>query len=113
MKPASIPHPLFDRREFLKAGGALIIGFSSAGFIGDALSAQEVAAARGSVAGPPDPKQIDTWLAIHSDNTATIFIGYVELGQGSTTSLLQVAAEELGSGHEASQHCPPRHQPDS
>ena len=95
MKRTSIPHSLFDRREFLKTGGALIIGFSSAGFIGDALSAQGVAAARGSVAGPPDPKQIDTWLAIHSDSTATIFIGYVELGQGSTTSLLQVAAEEL------------------
>src|SRR5579864_5104700 len=98
MKPSSVAHPLFDRREFLKAGGALIIGFSSASLIGDALSAQGVAAARGSVAGPPDPKQIDTWLAIHSDNTATIFIGYVELGQGSTTSLLQVAAEELDLG---------------
>ncbi len=50
---------------------------------------------RGGVAGPPDPKQIDTWLAIHADNTATVYIGYVELGQGSTTSLLQIAAEEL------------------
>ncbi len=97
MKSPATPRPRFDRREFLKAGGALIIGFSSAGFIGDQLAAQSVTegAARGSVAGPPNPKQIDTWLAVHADNTATIFIGYVELGQGSTTSLLQVAAEEL------------------
>ena len=97
MKSPAVPHPLFDRREFLKAGGALVIGFSSAGFIGGVLAAQSAAgsAARGSVAGPPDPKQIDTWLAVHADNSATIFIGYVELGQGSTTSLLQVAAEEL------------------
>jgi nicotinate dehydrogenase subunit B len=87
----------FPRREFLKAGGALVIGFSSAGLIGDAIAAQGTAStdARGSAAGPPDPKQIDTWLALHADNTATIFIGYVELGQGSTTSLLQIAAEEL------------------
>ena len=93
-----ISGPPFPRREFLKAGGALIIGFSSAGFIlGDAVSAQVVPpiTARGNAAGPPDPKQIDTWLAIHADNTATVFIGYVELGQGSTTSLLQIAAEEL------------------
>jgi len=86
---------LFPRREFLKAGGALIVGFSSAGAVGDALFAQAAAAARGAAAGPPDPKQIDTWLAVHSDNTATVYVGYVELGQGSTTSLLQISAEEL------------------
>jgi nicotinate dehydrogenase subunit B len=87
---------LFPRREFLKAGGALVIGFSMRGFLsGDALGAQGFAIARGGIAGPPDPKQIDTWLAIHADNTATVYVGYVELGQGSTTSLLQIAAEEL------------------
>jgi nicotinate dehydrogenase subunit B len=95
MNPASYFPPLL-RRDFLKAGGALIVAFSSAGMIADALAAQTGSeVARGSVAGPPDPKQIDTWLAIHSDNTATVYIGYVELGQGSTTSLLQVSAEEL------------------
>ncbi len=88
------------RREFLKAGGALVIGFSSAGILADALLAQgppqqTFSKPRSGAAGPPDPKQIDTWLAIHSDNTATVYIGYVELGQGSTTSLLQIAAEEL------------------
>src|SRR5262249_51216345 len=30
-----------------------------------------------------------------ADNTATIFIGHHELGQGISTSLLQIAAEEL------------------
>jgi nicotinate dehydrogenase subunit B len=85
------------RRELLKAGGALVIAFSLRGFLaGESLAAQAAPAiARGTLAGPPDPKQIDTWLAVHSDNTATIYIGYVELGQGSTTSLLQIAAEEL------------------
>src|SRR5262249_34669063 len=37
----------------------------------------------------------DTWLAIHSDNTATVYIGFAELGQGASTALLQVAADEL------------------
>ena len=76
------------RRDFLKAGGALVIGFN----LGDVLLAQEHS---GAVAGPPDAKQIDTWLAIHADNTATVYIGFAELGQGNSTALLQVAAEEL------------------
>ncbi|HEY1760062.1 MAG TPA: molybdopterin cofactor-binding domain-containing protein [Bryobacteraceae bacterium] len=78
---------MIARREFLKTGGALVIGFPLRGL----LSAQE----RGSKAGPPDARQIDTWLAIHADNTATIYIGFAELGQGNSTALLQVAAEEL------------------
>ena len=75
------------RREFLKAGGALVVGFS----LRDKLVAQE----RGNKAGPPDAKQVDTWLAIHADNTATVYIGFAELGQGASTALLQIAAEEL------------------
>jgi len=78
------------RRNFLKAGGALVIGFN----LRSVLSAQEPAG-RGETPGPPDPKQVDTWLAIHADNTATVYIGFAELGQGNSTALLQVAAEEL------------------
>ena len=83
----------FPRRDFLKSGGALVIGFS----LRDALLGQSHldTASRPPVPGPPDAKQIDTWLAIHADNTATIFIGFAELGQGNSTALLQVAAEEL------------------
>ncbi len=84
-----------DRRAFLKAGGVLIVGLRLG------LPAESAAAAppaRGTAAGPPDAKQIDTWLAIHADNTATLYIGFVELGQGTTTALPQVAAEELDLG---------------
>ncbi len=82
---------LIERRDFLKAGGAMVIGFG----LRDALNAQIATAARGAVAGPPDPQQIDTWLAIHADNTATVYIGFAELGQGTSTALLQIAADEL------------------
>ena len=71
------------RRDFLKAGGALVIGFRLRG---------QTPAARGAVAGPPDAKQVDTWLAIHADNTASLRSGRIELGQGSTTALMTVAA---------------------
>jgi CO/xanthine dehydrogenase Mo-binding subunit len=97
-----------DRRAFLKAGGALVVGFSLGGAARRAASQEEDAAEpaeararaaeRGLEAGPPDSKQLDTWLAIHADNTATLYIGFVELGQGTTTALPQVAAEELDLG---------------
>jgi nicotinate dehydrogenase subunit B len=86
---ASLP---IDRRAFLKAGGALVVGFS----LGlTAKPGRTQPAPRGETAGPPDPELIDTWLAIHADNTVTLYIGYVELGQGTTTALPQIAAEEL------------------
>ena len=76
----------FPRRDFLKAGGALMVGFA----MGVPVRAQQV-----DPAGVPDATRLDTWVAIHADNTATIFIGFVELGQGNSTALLQIAAEEL------------------
>jgi nicotinate dehydrogenase subunit B len=80
------------RRDFLKAGGALVIGFS----FGKEVLAQAAqgVGARGAAPGP-DLRQIDTWLAIHADETATLYIGFAELGQGTTTALPQIAAEEL------------------
>src|SRR6516225_1363407 len=85
-----------DRREFLKATGSLVVGFSA----GEALTAQPPlpapASPRGVVSGPPDEAQLDSYFAIHPNNTVTIFSGYVELGQGGPTALRQIAAEELG-----------------
>jgi nicotinate dehydrogenase subunit B len=79
----------FSRRDLLKGGGALVIGFSMSG------SPLPAAAARGDVAGPPDPNAIDSWIAVHADNTATVCLGKGEFGQGNTTGLLQIAGEEL------------------
>ena len=74
------------RRDFLRAGGALVVAFrlDAQGPPGAALQP-----------GVPDMRQIDTWLAIHADNTATFYVGFCELGQGNSTALLQIAAEEL------------------
>ena len=76
-----------SRRELLKSGGALIVGFSFAGVA--------PTCARSEAAGPPDPMEVDSWIAIHADNTATVYFGKCEMGQGNTTGLLQIAAEEL------------------
>jgi nicotinate dehydrogenase subunit B len=82
------------RREFLASGGALVVGFSLAGCVATDKG-RPTTLSRTPRAGPPDPKQVDTWLVIHEDSTATLYTGFAELGQGSTTALLQVAAEEL------------------
>jgi nicotinate dehydrogenase subunit B len=84
------------RRDFLKTTGVVVVGFS----IADKAAAQALGEGppgvqRGIVSGPPDPGQIDSYIAIHPDNTATLYTGYVELGQGGPTALRQIAAEEL------------------
>jgi len=81
--------PALSRRDLLKSG-ALVVSFNLAGplaapFIGPAPAA----------AATPDPAMLDSWIAVHADNTATIFMGKVELGQGTTTGMLQIAGEEL------------------
>ena len=78
-----------SRRDLLKGGGALVVGFCIGG------SALPASAARGDAAGPPDPNTIDSWIAVHADNTATVYLGKGEFGQGNTTGLLQIAGEEL------------------
>jgi CO/xanthine dehydrogenase Mo-binding subunit len=75
------------RRDLIK-GGALIVGFALTGL-------PAARAATGIAPNPPDPSLIDSWIAVHADNTATVFLGKCELGQGSTTGLLQIAGEEL------------------
>jgi nicotinate dehydrogenase subunit B len=84
------------RRDFLKTTGVVVVGFSIADKVaaqapGDGASGIQ----RGLVSGPPDPGQVDSYIAIHPDNTATLYAGYVELGQGGPTALRQIAAEEL------------------
>jgi nicotinate dehydrogenase subunit B len=83
----------FDRDAFLKGSGALIVGFSLLG----GVAGKARAATAPFPIGPADvdPSQLDSWLAIASDGSATIFTGKEELGQGVGTATLQVAADEL------------------
>ena len=77
------------RRDVLKGVGALVVSFNL-GFDGgsNGAAAAEAPALR-------DPKVANSWIAIGKDNTATVYLGKVELGQGNSTTLLQLVAEEL------------------
>ncbi len=82
------------RREFLKASGYLIVSGGVLSLAPEQLLAQ----ASGSGAGPyPDPDflQLDSWIVIRQDNTATFFVGKTDLGQGTGTAFRQIMCDEL------------------
>ena len=77
------------RREFTAGLGSIIVSFS----LDPKLAvAQQAAKLPGSLA---ENRMLDAWIRINADGSATIFPGKVELGQGITTALTQIAAEEL------------------
>ncbi|MGO9629482.1 MAG: molybdopterin cofactor-binding domain-containing protein [Xanthobacteraceae bacterium] len=78
-----------SRRDVLKTGGALVVGFSLAGHAQQAF-AEQTAAAK-----PLALTSVDTFLAIDSAGAVTIYSGKVDLGTGVRTALAQIAAEEL------------------
>ncbi len=80
-----------SRRRFFKKSGALAVAFSLAPSL---IEAQQ--AARPALAGSLNNfRKLDAWLSVNPDGTLTIFSGKVELGQGITTALTQIAADEL------------------
>src|SRR5262245_38142631 len=89
----------FSRTSFLKGGGAMVVGFSLAG--AGFLPARAAAAApRGSVPGPFPLNELDTWITIHADNTATVYTGRIDMGQGTGTAWRQIVGDELDMSFE-------------
>jgi isoquinoline 1-oxidoreductase len=74
----------FDRRSFLKAvGGGIVV-------LVRLRSDWALAQGRGY------PSDLNAYLRIGEDGRVTVFSGKIEMGQGVTTSLAQMAAEDLG-----------------
>jgi CO/xanthine dehydrogenase Mo-binding subunit len=92
---SELRQPMLHRREFLKTAGVVIAAYSIGGTLRAQTPPAGPAPTRGLASGPPDPNEVDSWIAINADNTATIYSGYVDLGQGGPTALEQIAAEEL------------------
>ena len=86
-----------SRRDFLRTSGRLVVGFTAAAHAGPFVS---LAAQTGAALGPgpyPDPDfhQLDSWIVIHQDNTATFYVGKTDLGQGTGTAFRQIMSDEL------------------
>jgi CO/xanthine dehydrogenase Mo-binding subunit len=84
-----------SRRNFLRASGALVIslGFNSLPR-DNALAATVLDGAEGPYV-DPDFRQVDTWIVIHPDNSATFFVGKTDGGQGTGTAFRQMMCDEL------------------
>jgi nicotinate dehydrogenase subunit B len=91
-KPANVFGPTLSRRQFIKAGGVLVVGFSFAG--PEVLKGDTAKAA--TLKNTLDPTLLGSWVEIHADNTVLIRTGKSDFGQGSTfTAYRQIVAEEL------------------
>jgi nicotinate dehydrogenase subunit B len=82
-----------SRRNFLKGSGLLVVSVSAA-----AVAGPFVRDASAQAAGPyPDPnfRQLDSWIVIHENNTATFYVGKTDCGQGTGTAFRQMMSDEL------------------
>lgn len=83
-----------SRRGFVKAGGALLVGFR----LVDAQNAQKVVVAANEL----NPALPESWIEIHADNTILIRVGKPDFGTSTVfTAYRQIAAEELSVPFEA------------
>jgi len=97
-KPGNAFAPTLSRRQFIKAGGILVVGFS---FVGPELLKSDTAKAA-PMKNTLDPTLPSSWIEIHPDNTILIRTGKSDFGQGSTfTAYRQIVAEELSVPFEA------------
>jgi len=95
-----------SRREFLKGSGYLLVGVSAAAGVeafapfgagGRESSVQPIQPVPPAPGPYPDPDfhQLDSWIVIHADNTATFSVGKTDCGQGTGTAFRQMMADEL------------------
>src|SRR4051794_24520635 len=85
-----------SRRGFVRAGGALMVGF---GLVTAKGTGKADAPFAGNTLNPALPQ---SWIEIHADNTILIRAGKPDFGQGTVfTAYRQIAAEELRVPFEA------------
>ena len=97
-KPGNVFGAKLSRRQFVKTGGALVVGFSLVGPEILKADSQKPAGMKNTL----DPTLPNSWIEIHPDNTVLIRTGKSDFGQGSTfTAYRQIVAEELSVPFEA------------
>src|ERR1700680_4933100 len=83
--------PLLSRRVFLQSAGAtgLVIGF---GWLAPTGAEAALPGAEGAAAGPLAP---NAFVRVGTDNLVTVICKHHEMGQGNTTGLASLVADEL------------------
>src|SRR5262245_53637988 len=83
-----------SRRTYRKTSVMFVVSVSASPL----LAGAQAPAAQGQAAGlyrDPDFRQLDSWIVIKEDNTATFFVGKTDLGQGTGTAFRQIMSDEL------------------
>jgi len=82
-----------NRRGFLRNAGLFAVTI-----VAGVPQAKAQTAAAPQAPGPypvPDFHQIDSWIVIHENNTATFYVGKTDPGQGTGTAFRQLMSDEL------------------
>src|SRR5271165_3033005 len=97
-KPGNIFGATLTRRQFVKTGGVLVVGFSLVGT--EVLKGEPAKAA--TMKNSLDASLPSSWIEIHPDNTILIRTGKNDFGQGTTfTAYRQIVADEMSVPFEA------------
>src|SRR5215510_1811622 len=83
-----------SRRNFLKTSGLLVVSLSASPLVSMA-GTQAAAPQTGGPYPDLDFRQLDSWIVIHENNTATFYVGKTDLGQGTGTACRQLMSDEL------------------
>lgn len=87
-----------SRRKFIKSTGFISVGFSLMGSSLVSCTDSNSRASGGYLAATSgDKNRIDSWLQVLEDGRIRVLTGRMELGQGVSTAMMQVAAEELNT----------------
>lgn len=98
--PRLLPRPALSRRRFLE-----VIGLSGAGFmVGCGPSADDAAPDSADPAAGPASADLNHFVRIGADNTVTVIIKHLDKGQGVTTGLPTIVAEELDADWSQMRH---------
>jgi nicotinate dehydrogenase subunit B len=79
---------VLSRRSLLKSAGLLVVSFSP---LAPRANGQAPAGPYPDV----DYRQVDSWIVIHEDGSATFYVGKTDCGQGTGTSFRQIMCDEL------------------
>jgi CO/xanthine dehydrogenase Mo-binding subunit len=85
-----------SRRDILRGGSALLVGFAWTSTARRASAAEPNEASARFSGKPVDGAEVDSFLAIQADGSVTVFTGKVDLGTGLRIAVRQMAADELG-----------------
>lgn len=83
-----------SRRDFIRAGGAVIVSFALHAALPEQIAAQ--VSGNSDLGKPVDPTLVDSFLAFHADGAVTLYTSKVDVGTGLRIAISQMAAEELG-----------------